>query len=114
MSGIELLAALLVGHSICDYAWQGDFMATAKNFTTPVGAKVWPWALWSHSMIHGGAVWLVTGSSLLGLCEAVSHGSIDYLKCANVITYDEDQALHVLFKAIWCAVLVNSWHGILP
>lgn len=113
MGGLELFAAMLVLHSLADYAAQGDFMANAKNFTTPVGKNIWPWALWSHSMIHGGAVWLVTGSPIMGLCEAVAHGSVDYLKCAGVITYDEDQALHILFKAVWTALLVNQWDGIL-
>lgn len=107
MSGgpIEIFAAMIVLHCLCDYAWQGDFLANAKNWTTPIGAKIWPEALASHAIIQGGAVWLVTGSLAIGCCEAVCHAAIDAAKIDNRISYRVDQILHVACKMLWAAVI---------
>lgn len=103
---IEIFAAMIVLHCLCDYALQGDFLAGAKNWNTPVGAKIWPEALISHAVIQGGAVWLATGSLVLGFAEAAAHGLIDAAKISNRITYRQDQLLHVACKAVWLAALL--------
>lgn len=101
---LEVFAAMIVLHCICDYAWQGDFLAGAKNWNTPIGAKIWPEALASHAIIQGGGVWVATGSLALGCCEAVVHALIDAAKIGNKISYRADQLLHVACKAVWLAV----------
>jgi hypothetical protein len=104
---LEIFAAMIVLHCLCDYAWQGDFLAGAKNWTTPIGSKIWPEALASHAIIQGGAVWLVTGSLLIGVLEAVTHAAIDAAKIANKISYRADQLLHVACKAVWVVLVVT-------
>lgn len=105
-ASFTLLFWLLVGHSLCDYPLQGDFLAQAKNRNSAVGANIWKWALPAHAMIHGGCVALLTGSLVLGCLEALFHGWIDFLKCDNRITYGQDQFLHVVCKVIWVLILM--------
>ena len=50
----------------------------------------------------------VTGSITLGVLETLSHMLIDDFKCANRISYDLDQALHVGCKVVWLALLYFS------
>jgi hypothetical protein len=78
MDFIHLLFMLIAAHALCDYPLQGDFLAQAKNRNTPVGKVFWPHALFAHSMIHGGAVVLLTGSVVLGVAEAVIHAVTDF------------------------------------
>lgn len=100
---LHLLFWLLVGHVLCDYAWQGDFMAQAKNRNTAAGKVCWPWALPSHALVHAGAVTFITGSYALGMLEFVAHGVIDLLKNENRLTFAQDQLLHVLCKWMYVA-----------
>lgn len=102
---IEIFAEMIVLHCLCDYALQGDFLAGAKNWNTPIGAKIWPEALVSHAIIQGGAVWLVTGSLVIGLFEVVAHALIDASKINEAISYREDQILHVICKVCWTVLL---------
>ena len=109
MNSATMVWWLIVGHALCDYPLQGDSMAKGKNrhsppFNVPPGAKpgtVWPYWLGAHALIHGGAVALVTGSVLLGICEVAAHFVIDMLKCENITTLHHDQALHVACKLAW-------------
>lgn len=101
MSPVELFAALIVAHAICDYPLQGDFLAKAKNRTAPIAGVPWQQALGAHAIIHGGAVGLLTGVWWLGVAEAVAHWIIDDAKCCGVFTFNQDQLLHVAFKAFW-------------
>jgi len=122
---IGVIAMMVAGHALCDYPLQGDWLSKAKNHNfvlTPDGLKprdefmsiagpeyiypkgtenIWPLALLSHSAIHGAAVWLITGSLLLGALETVAHALIDFLKCDKVIDYNTDQLLHLTFKGLW-------------
>ena len=100
---LHLLFWLLVGHALCDYPWQGDFLAQAKNHTHAIGMHCWKLALPSHAMIHAGAVTLITGSYSLGMLEFVAHGVIDFLKSDNRLTFTQDQLLHVLCKWMYVA-----------
>ena len=109
-----VLFALLIGHAIADFALQGDFLSTAKNrhaqlksFFGDEGAPkgLWIHALGAHSLIHAGAVWLITGSVVLGFIEFVLHWFIDFAKCEGWTSFRTDQALHILCKMAWAGIL---------
>lgn len=98
---------LLVLHALCDYPLQGDFLARGKNHKNPIpGVPFWH-CLVAHSLIHAGAVALITGRVSLGLCELVAHLAIDYAKCDGRFDFDVDQFLHVVCKLIWAAMLLR-------
>lgn len=107
MTWLSLFAMLVIAHALFDYPLQGDFLAAAKNHTKPIPGVPWYQALAAHAVIQGGAVWLLTGSPLLGLAEAVVHASTDYLKCAGRISYNVDQAIHIGCKALWAAIVIG-------
>jgi hypothetical protein len=106
---LQLFALLVVGHAVADYPLQGEFLAKAKNRFARVPGVPWYQALGAHAAIHGGMVGCITGSLLLGVLEFVSHLVIDDLKCGKRIGYNADQALHVLCKLVWVALL--AWTG---
>lgn len=98
-----LLFKLIVLHFLCDYPLQGDFLSKAKNHTAPIPGIPWMQALFAHAVIHGGAVWLVTGSLGLAAIEIVLHALTDYLKCGNSISFNADQFIHLGCKAMYVA-----------
>lgn len=106
INGLELFFALCIGHAIADFALQGVPMAKGKNRNLkldwiPPGqgaVKVWPHWMSAHCAIHAGAVWLVTGSSILATIEFALHFFIDLAKCENWTNPHQDQALHILCK----------------
>lgn len=97
----NLLFLMLAWHALADYPLQGDFLAKAKNESAPIPGVPWYQALAAHSMIHAGGVAVITGSVILGMCEAVAHFAIDRAKCRGMIGFNLDQALHVGCKALW-------------
>ncbi|AEH03652.1 membrane protein [Pseudomonas phage PhiPA3] len=97
----ELFFLLLVGHAVCDYALQNDFMAMAKNHTTELGKIYWKFVLPSHGLIHGGWVYFATGSIAFGVLETIIHCITDYLKCGNKISFNTDQWIHIACKVLW-------------
>jgi hypothetical protein len=102
LTGIHLLFALLIGHAIADYPMQSDWMAknkSHKNFDH------WGIVLAMHCLIHGGAVWLFTGSYILGVIEVIVHYFIDILKNLGRIDFAEDQILHIVSKIAYVAVI---------
>lgn len=99
------LALLLFAHALADYPLQGDFMARAKNPALPLPGVPWETALTMHAAIHAGFVGLITGSLLLALFELVVHWLIDYAKCRGVLSFREDQVLHVGCKVLWALVV---------
>ncbi len=105
-----LFFELLLGHALADFVLQSDTMATSKSrhFRSAVdrGNGFPPWYYWlaAHSLIHGGVVYLVTGSWALGLAEIVLHTVIDFAKCEHKINFHQDQALHVLCKVAYCFI----------
>lgn len=104
---LKLLFALLIAHVIADYPLQGDFLARAKNHRIPVPGAPWYQALGAHALIHGGAVWLVTGMWWLGVMEIAAHALIDYAKCDGKISFNMDQSFHVLCKVSYVLILAG-------
>lgn len=98
-----MLIALIGAHCFFDYAGQGDFMAKAKNETTSVPGVPWETVMWSHAAIHGAAVALITGIPIFGLAEMGAHASIDRAKCRGLISFNSDQAWHIVCKLTWFA-----------
>lgn len=106
MTGLETLALLIAGHALADYPLQGDFLARGKNHTAPIPGVPWWQAMWAHAAIHGGTVGLITGSLWLGLAEFAVHFAIDRGKCSGLYGFNADQALHIVCKVAWVAVLM--------
>lgn len=106
-----LFFLLLAGHALADFVLQSDVMATAKNRHNAIhknrGDNFPPWQYWlgAHTLIHGGVVLLVTESLLLGFIETLLHTLIDFLKCEGKLSFHQDQALHLICKVVYCAVL---------
>ena len=96
---------LLVGHCLADYPLQGDFLARAKNHTSPMPGVPWPFALVSHALIHSGVVWLLTGSHALAAMEFCLHTGIDYAKSDRRISFVTDQLMHVCCKAFYVGLM---------
>jgi hypothetical protein len=113
----SFLFLMLVGHAVADYALQSDFMATNKNRNAvPKGydparhgpmQTIWPYVLSAHALIHGGMVYLVTGSIALAVAETVSHWVIDFGKCEKWYGIHTDQWAHIYFKVMWAAMHVS-------
>ena len=101
LNGFEMFCAMCVLHYLCDYALQGDFMARAKNPKAPIDGVPWDEVMHAHGIIHGGAVWLVTGCIWLGFAEWILHAVIDLSKCHGHIGYRTDQRLHLGCKLLW-------------
>jgi hypothetical protein len=106
---LDALLWMLIGHALCDYPLQGDWLAKAKNHNAaqrPIpNEDISTGAMLCHCAIHAGAVKLATGSWLLALCELFAHGIIDQGKCAGLVGYNVDQAMHVGCKFAWAALL---------
>jgi len=103
---MNLFFAMLVAHALADYPLQGDFLSRAKNRHAPLPGVPWYQALGAHAIIHGAAVALITGSTVLGLAEVVVHAVTDDLKTSGRIDYNADQAIHITAKAIWAAAAI--------
>lgn len=111
MEAAAMFAALVAAHALCDYPLQGDFLTKAKNRAAPIPGVPWWQALGAHASIHGGAVGLITGVWWLGLLEFVAHFIVDDLKCRGNLTFNQDQALHILCKALWVAAAIALTQG---
>ncbi len=109
-----LFFLLIAGHALADFVLQSDVMAAAKSRHGAIHKRKSkhfpPWQYWlgAHTLIHGGIVLLITESLLLGLIETCLHTVIDFLKCEGKLSFHQDQALHLLCKVIYCAVLVYA------
>ena len=110
---MELFFLFLVGHAVCDFALQGDAMGAAKSrrskFAAARGPGFPPWYYWlaAHALTHGGAVFVIARSWPLAMLETALHAGIDHLKCEGRITFHQDQALHLVCKLIYVAVLLT-------
>lgn len=111
MSGFYLFALMIVGHCLADYPLQGDFLAKAKNHRAPIPGAPWQQALAAHSIIQGGVVGLLTGSIVIGCCEALAHATIDFLKSEGEISFNTDQALHIICKMCWLGLYLLGQIG---
>lgn len=106
-----LLFLLIAGHALADFVLQTETMAMGKNRHSGIheekGQHFPPWQYWlsAHTLIHGGIVFLITQSLILGLLETALHTVIDALKCEGKLSFHQDQALHMICKIVYCAVL---------
>ena len=109
---IELFFWLVFFHFLADYPLQGEFLARFKNPKDTLhddnrfGEGAWRWALWGHSLIHGGVVFFATGIMWLGFAEMLAHAIIDKRKVDGKITFHQDQTLHMIVKALWAVIAI--------
>lgn len=106
MTFIIMLFKLLISHALCDFSLQTSAMAAGKNRhnkpkddAVPPGQKVvnvWFYWLTSHALIHAGGVLVVTGNVLAAFAMAVTHFTIDFVKCEGYTNPHIDQALHLI------------------
>ncbi len=101
---IELFALLVFAHFLFDYPLQGDFLLRAKNRFEPIQHVPWYQAMFAHTAMHGFAVWFITGIPLLGLAEMAIHWIADDLKGRGELTYNQDQAIHIICKVVWALI----------
>lgn len=112
---MSLFFQFLVGHALGDYVFQRDIMATSKSRHAAIyqtASKRFPgWYYWlvAHALVHGGLVFLISGSALLGIIETVLHTIIDYTKCEHWINLHVDQALHILCKVAYIYLMYQGW-----
>ena len=106
---LAVLFALVIGHALADFPLQGAYLVEKKSRVRADGFTEWLVALLAHSLIHAGAVWLVTGSMLLGFIELVLHALIDTGKSERKYGLLPDQCLHVGCKVAYACVLVAGW-----
>lgn len=97
--------ALAVAHALADFPLQGDYLARQKTRTSAGSREEWIVALSAHSLIHAGAVWLVTGSMILGVAELVLHALIDLGKGERKFGLMTDQILHLSCKVGYVVLL---------
>ncbi len=114
---LTLTMALCIGHALGDYPMQGAFLASTKNRNVDssvffggsgVPKGLWVHALTAHSLIQAGIVWLLTGSSFLGLLEFVLHWITDFVRCENWIGFTTDQVIHVLCKVLFVCLMFGG------
>jgi hypothetical protein len=70
-----------------------------------VPQKMWVYALTSHALMHGAAVWFVTGSFTFFLAETAAHWLIDFGKCDNRYGIHLDQGMHIGLKVLYAALI---------
>lgn len=122
---LTTLLALVLVHFFVDFCLQSDTVAVGKNRYKDPAFRTVPWYFWmiGHVSPHALAVWIITGSWLLGMLEFVAHFWIDDVKCADSQEYDplttegkygltflaiRDQASHVVCKVLWVFFMI-SW-----
>lgn len=66
------------------------------------------WYVWlgAHSMMHGAAVYLVTGNLYIGLLEVGLHAIIDHYKCEQKFSTNVDQVLHIACKLLYLPMVL--------
>lgn len=97
---------LIAAHALCDFPLQGDFLAKAKNHKQPLPSVDPTLALALHGAIHAGAVLLITHSYYWACVEWIAHMIIDRCKCEGLITFHQDQMLHLGCKVVYVAGLM--------
>jgi hypothetical protein len=102
---MQAFVLLILGHFVADYPLQTDFVAKFKCRKASLEAVPWYYVMTGHCATHAVAVYLVTGSLLLALCELVAHWIIDVCKCEGWTNIHVDQALHVVCKVAWAIAL---------
>lgn len=107
-SPLILLLLLLFAHFLADFPWQGDFLSKAKNASAPIPGVPWYTAMSAHCGIQAGFVGVLTGSVVLAALEFMAHFAIDYAKCRNLISFNQDQLAHIACKLLWVGLVLAS------
>ena len=111
---LTLFFQMIIGHAIADFVLQPDAMGFGKNRNNDAqktkGAVFPHWYYWmtSHALVHSGAVYIITGSIVLGLIELVLHWIIDFSKCEHWFNVHVDQSLHVACKIAYCVLIYQG------
>uniref|UniRef100_A0A6M3KVD6 DUF3307 domain-containing protein n=1 Tax=viral metagenome TaxID=1070528 RepID=A0A6M3KVD6_9ZZZZ len=113
---INLFFLLIFGHCIADTSLQPDSMSRGKSRHNPIDPNRVPvgqkpmklWYMWltHHSFIHGGIVYIITGSFLYFYLEIISHWIIDFFKCESKFDPRVDQLLHIIIKLIFVILFI--------
>jgi hypothetical protein len=101
---MKTLLLLIIAHYVGDFGLQNDFIA---KFKVPHSAPFWFHVMIAHCAIHAGGVYVVSHNIYLAALEFIAHFLTDYLKCLQKLTFNQDQALHIMFKVLWCAILFS-------
>ena len=104
---LTLLIQLIAGHALADFPLQGEFLANAKNPNTDLGKDKWILCLLYHATIHGVIVTMLTNNPILGLAEITIHFCTDLLKCKSIITFNQDQFIHIGCKILWALMTLR-------
>lgn len=101
---------LLFGHCLADFPLQGDFLSNTKDPNKNY-IEVWLPALFAHSVIHAGMVFIITGFYSLAILQFVTHFIIDYVKChgwfgSSHKSFLIDQMLHYSIMIITATIFV--------
>lgn len=100
---IGLFCTLLFAHFLLDYPLQGDFLSKAKSRVNPIPHVPWYQAMFAHTALHGLAVGFITGVWFFAILEMAIHWWTDDAKCRGELTFNQDQAIHIICKLIWAA-----------
>jgi hypothetical protein len=98
-------------HALMDFPLQGDYIAKQKTRRQADSNSVWIVALTAHCIIHGGGVWLVSGSLALGCVEFVLHALIDIGKGEEKFGLMADQVLHITCKLVYVSLIPLGMTG---
>lgn len=104
---MQMFFYLILGHFICDYPLQTDFVAQRKCRRNSLPVVPWYYVMSGHCATHAAAVAIVTGNAWLALSEFVAHYAIDVAKCEGWTGIHLDQYLHVGCKAAWMLILME-------
>ena len=108
---IALFFAFAIAHALADFPLQGEYLARTKVRHQAGNLSEWMIALTAHSLVHAGAVWIVSGSVILGVTELCLHWLIDLGKGEGKYGYATDQWLHLSCKLAYVIVMVL---GLIP
>jgi hypothetical protein len=106
---LALSAAFLVAHALADFPLQGEYLARQKSRQQADSRADWIVALASHSVIHAGGVWLVSGSLAFAAAEFILHCMIDLGKGECKYGLAVDQILHLICKLAYAWILVSDF-----
>jgi hypothetical protein len=113
-NGLVLFFALLIGHAFADYPLQGQFLSVGKvrgDALEKLTGTKWPQGVWlyllsMHSLVHAGAVWMITADVRFGLAEFFLHWIIDFAKAEDMTNFYVDQALHIACKIVFVYLII--------
>ena len=117
LSAAVVFFALMIGHAVADFPLQGEFLSVAKNrkykpptdANFPITPRLWVYCMTVHALVQAGAVWIITGSVLLGFIELVVHWLIDFVKCEGATGFEFDQWLHIGTKVVYVILIWQFW-----